>query len=312
MSSRGTGTHGALRNCLHYTLDKADAETLCYIQGPYDGGAVEADEVYASFLKIKEEFGKDSGRQYFHTTIAFPPNEKITPEQALDFGIRFAEKAYNGYQTAIAVHTDKGHIHIHFVINTCSYEIQKKFELPRKKLKEHKTLNDNLCREYGLSVTVKGVHADGTPMSEGDIISYDKNKYRAIINSDENKPSYLVDCGIAVMTAIQRTRSKQEFISEMEKQGYSVNWTENRKHITFINSDGKKVRDSNLEKTFNIPISKEYIEREVKKNELERENEKARRTETSRSERECNIERRKRTLETDEQGIKRSRRGRSM
>ncbi len=313
MSARGTGTHGALRNCLHYVLqpNKTDDDTLCYIQGPYDGGPVEPDMVYASFLSLKAEHDKDTGRQYFHTVISFPPDEKITPEQALEYGINFSEQAYKGYQVCIAVHNEKDkNLHLHFVINSVGIE-GKKFKLNKEKLKADKELNDGLCKEYGLSITRKGFHADGTPMSEGDIISYDKDKYRAIINSDENKPSYLVDCGIAVMTAIQKARSKDEFISEMEQQGYSVKWSDNRKHITFTNSDGKKVRDSNLQKNFNLPVSKELIEREVKKNELERKAEKARRAEAGRLEREFSSQRRKRPDEDNDKRIKRSGRGRS-
>ena len=41
-----------------------------------------------------------------------------------------------------------------------------------------------------------------------------------------------------------------------------MNWTERRKHITFQNQDGRKVRDSNLSKTFHMDISKEGLENE--------------------------------------------------
>ncbi len=39
-----------------------------------------------------------------------------------------------------------------------------------------------------------------------------------------------------------------------------------RKHITFQNQDGKKVRDSNLSKTFHLDISKEGLENEFNGN----------------------------------------------
>ena len=48
----------------------------------------------------------------------------------------------------------------------------------------------------------------------------------------------------------------------MKQFGWSVNWTEKRKHITFQNQDGRKVRDSNLSKTFHLDISKEGLENE--------------------------------------------------
>ena len=52
----------------------------------------------------------------------------------------------------------------------------------------------------------------------------------------------------------------------MKQFGWRVNWTEKRQHITFQNQDGKKVRDSNLSKTFHLDISKEGVENEFNGN----------------------------------------------
>lgn len=52
----------------------------------------------------------------------------------------------------------------------------------------------------------------------------------------------------------------------MKRFGWNVNWTEKRKHITFQNQDGKKVRDSNLSQTFHLDISKEGLENEFNGN----------------------------------------------
>ena len=44
-----------------------------------------------------------------------------------------------------------------------------------------------------------------------------------------------------------------------------MTWTDKRKNITFENEDGKKVRNSNIEKTFNMPVSKEDLINEFKR-----------------------------------------------
>ena len=62
--------------------------------------------------------------------------------------------------------------------------------------------------------------------------------------------------------------SKDDFIRDMEERGWSVTWSESKKHITFQNENGDKVRDSNLSKTFSLDISKEAL-----LNEFERQNE---------------------------------------
>ena len=59
-------------------------------------------------------------------------------------------------------------------------------------------------------------------------------------------------------------REREEVI--LKQFGWSVNWTEKRKHITFQNQNGKKVRDSNLSKTFHLDISKEDLENEFDRN----------------------------------------------
>ena len=71
---------------------------------------------------------------------------------------------------------------------------------------------------------------------------------------------------MAVLKALENCISKEKFIEKMKQFGWSVNWTEKRKHITFQNQDGKKVRDSNLSKTFHLDISKEGLENEFDRN----------------------------------------------
>ena len=69
-----------------------------------------------------------------------------------------------------------------------------------------------------------------------------------------------------VLKALENCISKEKFIEKMKQFGWNVNWTDKRKHITFQNQDGKKVRDSNLSKTFHLDISKEGLENEFDRN----------------------------------------------
>ena len=87
-----------------------------------------------------------------------------------------------------------------------------------------------------------------------------KDKYNLF--RQQVKDSFVADCAIAVLKALENCISKEKFIEKMKQFGWSVNWTEKRKHITFQNQDGKKVRDSNLSKTFHLDISKEGLENE--------------------------------------------------
>ena len=73
-----------------------------------------------------------------------------------------------------------------------------------------------------------------------------------------------------MLKALENCISKEKFIEKMKQFGWSVNWTEKRKHITFQNQDGKKVRYSNLSKTFHLDISKEGLEKKQLEEERER------------------------------------------
>ena len=256
--NKSTKTHGAMRNCLEYVLrtDKTN-EQLVYVTGPYDKEGIDYDQVYRSFLEEKRIWDKDSGRMYAHNIISWHKDEAITSEQALEFGKEFAENWFQGFQTVVAVHKDKEHIHCHLVTNTVSFEDGRRLHNTRKDLERMKELTNRMCKERDLSVAEKGRHFNGTPMENGTLTAWSKDKYNLIQN--EKAKSYLTECAIAFIKAIKGCFSKEEFIRRMEKSGWKVNWSDRRKHITFQNEQGQKVRDSNLSKTFRLDISKEAI-----------------------------------------------------
>ena len=85
-------------------------------------------------LSEKKVWDKDSGRMYAHNIISWHKDEQITPEQALEFGKQFAETWFSGFQTLVAVHKDKDHIHCHLVTNSVSYEDGRKLHNTKKDL----------------------------------------------------------------------------------------------------------------------------------------------------------------------------------
>ena len=263
--NKRTNTHGAMRNCIEYVLrqDKT-SELLTYITGPYCHNEINYDLVYRTFLEEKKMWNKDTGRMYAHNIISWHKDEQITPEQAFEFGKEFAEKWFSGFQTLVAVHKDKNHIHCHLVTNSVSYEDGRKLHNTRKDLERMKQLTNQMCRERGLTVAEKGKHFDGSQIEKGEVIAWSKDKYNLF--RQQVKDSFVADCAMAVLKALENCISKEKFIEKMKQFGWNVNWTEKRKHITFQNQEGKKVRDSNLFKTFHLDISKEGLENEFNGN----------------------------------------------
>ena len=263
--NKRTNTHGAMRNCIEYVLrqDKT-SELLTYVTGPYCHDEINYDLVYRAFLEEKKVWDKDSGRMYAHNIISWHKDEQITPEQALEFGKEFAENWFSGFQTLVAVHKDKDHIHCHLVTNSVSYEDGRKLHNTKKDLERMKQLTNQMCRKRGLTVAEKGKHFDGSQIEKGEVIAWSKDKYNLF--RQQVTDSFVVDCAMAVLKALENCISKEKFIEKMKQFGWNVNWTEKRKHITFQNQEGKKVRDSNLSKTFHLDISKEDLENEFDRN----------------------------------------------
>lgn len=263
--NKRTNTHGAMRNCIEYVLrqDKTN-ELFTYVTGPYCYDEINYDLVYRTFLEEKKMWNKDSGRMYAHNIISWHKDEQITPEQALEFGKEFAENWFSGFQTLVAVHKDKDHTHCHLVTNSVSYEDGRKLHNTKKDLERMKQLTNQMCRERGLTVVEKGKHFDGSQIEKGEVVAWSKDKYNLF--RQQVKDSFVADCAMAVLKAMENCISKEKFIEKMKQFGWNVNWTEKRKHITFQNQDGKKVRDSNLSKTFHLDISKEDLENEFDRN----------------------------------------------
>lgn len=249
-------------------VDKTRGELLAIV-GPYEPDVISYDGVYQSFLEEKRIWGKDSGRMYAHNIISWHEDETITPEQALEFGKEFAEQWFDGFQSLVGVHIDRKHVHCHIVTNSVSFMDGHKLHNTRKDLQRMKDFTNRMCEERGLSVAQKGRDFHGNELEQGTVSAWSKDKYHLMQN--EAKDSFVADCGIACLDALEASCNREEFIRQMADRGWSVIWKDSRKHITFQNAKGKKVRDSNLSKTFHLDISKEALINEFERQAAARE-----------------------------------------
>ena len=232
-------THTSLKKVLNYVGEKA-----------YETYGINCSENYQKvayeFFETKNYFKKTDGRQYRHYIQSFSPNE-ISKEKVLEIAVKWAEKAFQGHEVFIAVHNDKEHLHSHFIVNTVNFETGEKLHEEARNLVFKKELNDEICKYYGID-------NQKITRQKGDVVSYDKNKYQVI-----KKGADITRLAEKIIKSMKVSTSKENFIFNMQKDGYFTEWEENKKHIVFIADQnilkGKKdkFRLSNLEKTFNIP-----------------------------------------------------------
>ena len=203
-----------------------------------------------------------------HNIISFHKDEIITPAECLEIGEKFCDRFFPEFQNLIAVHQDKEHLHCHILTNSVSYVDGHKLHQTKRDLERQKEFTNRLCIERGLTVAEKGHHFDGSAIEQGEISAWSKDKYNLLIN--DAKKSFVAECAIAIMEVVPQSASREDFISGMEERGWSVQWEDSRKHIVFQNEDGKKVRDTNIEKTFaGMEVNKEVLLNEfTRQNEL--------------------------------------------
>ena len=208
---------------------------------------------YDDMMLTKELFHKTNGRQYKHFIYSFPPGEAITPEQVLENAQRLVTEtpALQGYQALIAVHQDRKHIHAHIVVNSVHAETGYKLQWSKKDLADLKERCNTLSQAQGLSVPEKGP----------DITAWNMPKQQALSKALAGQyQSYYLEMADAISACQSQSVSRADFVRLMDEKGIQVTWTDKRKHITFADAEGHKVRDSNFEKTLKIPCSKDSLE----------------------------------------------------
>ena len=94
------------------------------------------ENAYDEFMLTKQLWVKDQEgkRMCMHYIQSFKPGE-VTPELAKQIADEFVkQKNFQGFQISYAVHTDKDHIHTHFILNTVNVEDGHKWQLADLKI----------------------------------------------------------------------------------------------------------------------------------------------------------------------------------
>ena len=201
------------------------------------------------FMNTKRLHHSTQGRMYYHMVQSFRPDDPVTPEQAHEIALKLAEQI-PGFEIVVATHTDRDHIHSHFVINSVSCDTGLKYHSNRESLEMLWKASDELCMQYGLSV-VKPKKKQQKERTMSD------REYRAYAKGD----SWKMNLEINIDECMTLARDREHFIRLMEYSGYEVKWTADRKNITYTTPDGHKCRDNKLN---GIKYLKEMMEYEFR------------------------------------------------
>ena len=89
-------------------------------------------------------------------------------------------------------------------------------------------LSDGICQQHGLSVL--------EPYKKDDA-NISSREYHAAAKGDSWKFKLMSDIDFVM----NRSGNRADFIREMQRLGYKVTWTDERKYITFTCPNGKEV-----------------------------------------------------------------------
>ncbi len=227
---RGTQSRAAMRGVMLYVMQE---KKTAWDGVPLVSGVnCQLQSVYDDFLNTKLLYHKDGGVMFYHMVQSFPKGEAVDPVTAHAAALKLAEY-YEGYEVLVCTHTDREHIHSHFLINSVNFDTGKKLHMAKEQLQELMRCNDAICQEMGLPVfEPTAQQARGMGGAEYHTALKGQSWKLRLMNTIDACMKYAAD--------------KDAFVSLMASEGYAVRWESGRKYITYTTPDGMRCRDSKL------------------------------------------------------------------
>ena len=209
------------------------------------------------FLATKDLYKKRDGVMFYHYIQSFAEDDNLTPEEAHQIGLEFAEKAWPGFEVVVATHTDTKCIHNHFVLNSVNAETGYKYRTKRTHLEELRNISDEFCIAHGLSII--------EPSEDNKTSGLGNREYQ----SAKKGESWKFRLRSTIRAAMEKCGTKEAFINYMKAAGYEVRWNDQYKNIKYTCTKEKKHKNGkypecNDDKLSDEKYLKENIEYEFK------------------------------------------------
>lgn len=126
-------TTGCMSAVMRYTMQ--DKKTEFEGQQLVTGINCQPESVYADFMTTKRLYHKTDGVLFYHMVQSFPKGEAVDPVTAHAAALKLAEY-YEGYEVLVCTHTDREHIHSHFLINSVNFDTGRKLHVAKEQFQE--------------------------------------------------------------------------------------------------------------------------------------------------------------------------------
>lgn len=242
--------HGNVGPAIKYITQDYKTENQMLVSSNNCGVTTAAEEIemiQRKFHKDKDKSTNGENRTGYHIIQSFSLEDEVPYDKAHEIGVRLAKELYPNFQSVIATHTDRVHVHNHIVMNSIDMETGKKLEdnLANKEgsLYSLRKKSNDLAVEYGY-----------TPSEDIPITTYKKRSFAY-------KPSAFKDIIKGLLNYLLTiTKSIKEFISELFKRHFnvkigkeiSIKHENSNNYIRLDNLDNGTYSKKNLEKFYSL------------------------------------------------------------
>ena len=212
----------SLKDVLEYAKDEEKTEQQYFVTGIN----CNADKARDQFVAVKQQYNKTDGIQAYHGYISFKDTDDLSPDEAHQIGIEFANRVWGErFQIVVTTHLNTKCLHCHYVINSVSLVDGKMLANKEKAWFYFRHIADEICKEHGLSII-----ENPDRNKEPDYVTY-KDKYqtakeRAGIPTRQNLARAAID------EAIEHSRTMTEFKRYLSSMGYKYKISPNLKYWT--------------------------------------------------------------------------------
>ena len=233
---------------------KDESEVVHHVSGINCNPMFAKDE----FLATKDLYKKRDGVMFYHYIQSFAEDDNLTPEEAHQIGLEFAEKAWPGFEVVVATHTDTHCIHNHFVLNSVNAETGYKYRTNRTHLETTLwKISDEICLAHGLSII--------EPSEDKKTSGLGNREYQ----SAKKGQSWKFRLRSTIRSAMEKCGTKEAFINYMKKAGYEVRWNDQYKNIKYTCTKEKKFKNGKYPEVNDDKLSDEKYLKENMEHEFE-------------------------------------------
>lgn len=212
----------SLKDVLEYAKDEEKTEQQYFVTGIN----CNADKARDQFVAVKQQYNKTDGIQAYHGYISFKDTDALSPEQAHQIGIEFANRVWGErFQIVVTTHLNTKCLHCHYVINSVSLVDGKMLANKEKAWFYFHHIADEICKEHGLSVI-----ENPDRNKEPDYVTY-KDKYQTA-KEQAGIPTRQNLARSAIDEAIEHSRTMTEFKRYLSSMGYKYKISPNLKYWT--------------------------------------------------------------------------------